>query len=126
MTTRPLERRDLPILEAIYNELDLQFIDGFPKSLEEAHVVVDESDRPFMLAGVKMVPELVMICDQRPHLAVRLEGITLLHRALREKLHKRGFKEAVSFVSPRFGSSFVSVMVKKFGWKRAWEAFRVT
>jgi hypothetical protein len=126
MTIRPLEKRDIPILEAIYNELDLQFIDGFPKGLEEAQVVVDDGDRPFMLAGVKMVPELVMICDQRPHLAIRLEGITLLHKALRDRLHKRGFKEAVSFVSPRFGSSFVSTMIKRYGWKRAWEAFRVT
>jgi hypothetical protein len=125
MTTRPLEPRDLPILEAIYNELDLAFTDGFPADLQDAYVVVDEADQPFMLAGVKMVPELVMICDQRPHPVVRLQAIALLHDTLRNVLRAKGFTEAFSFISPRFGAAFAVTMEKRFGWQRTWEAFRV-
>jgi hypothetical protein len=121
MRTRPLEYRDLPILEAIYNELDLSFEDGFPRDLQHAFVVVDDEDRPFMLAGVKMVPELVMICDQRPHVTVRLKAIALLHETLRERFPAGAF----CFVSPRFGKSFIATMVKRFKWQRTWEGFRV-
>jgi hypothetical protein len=122
MTTRPLEPRDLPILEAIYNELALAFADGFPTGLEHAFVVADEQDRPFMLAGVKMVPELVMICDQRPHVTIRLKGIALLHETLRKQVPSGAF----CFVSPAFSKSFVRTMMKRFKWKKTWEGFRVS
>ena len=121
MTTRPLEPRDLPILEAIYNELHLGFTEGFPKGLQDAFVVVDEADRPFMLAGVKMVPELVMICDQRPHVAVRLRAIALMHETLRKRFPQGAF----AFISPHCGRSFAATMMKRFGWRKTWEGFKV-
>jgi hypothetical protein len=122
MTTRPLETRDLPILEAIYNEQNLAFEDGFPADLENAYVVVDEQDLPFMLTGVKMVPELVMICDQRPHVVVRLKAIALMHQVLREKFPRGAF----CFVSPKFNCGFIATMVKRFQWVKTWEGYRVT
>lgn len=122
MTTRPLEPRDIPILQSIYNELDLSFEEGFPVGLKHPFVVVDEQDKPFMMAGVKMVPELVMICDQRPHLAVRMKAIAIMHEKLRE-FYPQG---AFAFISPRFGFSFAQTMVKRFGWKRTWEGFKVS
>jgi len=122
MTTRPLEARDLPILEAIYNELQLNFDDGFPKDLQHAFVVVDEEDTPIMMCGVKMVPELVMICDRRPHVVVRLKGIALLHEALRKVFPSGAF----CFISPKFGIGFAATMMKRFGWQETWKAFKVT
>lgn len=122
MRTRPLEERDLPILEAIYNKLELAFDDGFPKDLQQPFVVVDEQDKPFLLAGVKMVPELVMICDQKPHVLVRLRAIALMHETLREKFPKGAF----AFVSPKFCGGFIATMRKRFGWQKTWEGYRVT
>ena len=122
MTVRPFEPRDLPILEAIYNELDLSFEDGFPTGLRDVFVVVDEADQPFMLAGVKMVPELVMVCDQRPHMAVRLKALALMHETLRKRFPQGAF----AFISPRCGRSFAATMVRRFGWRKTWEGFRVT
>jgi hypothetical protein len=122
MTTRPLESRDLPILEGIYNELNLAFDGGFPADLQHAFVVVDEQDRPFMLTGVRMVPELVMICDRRPHIVVRLKAIALMHEVLR-KVFPGG---AFCFISPQFGIGFAATMVKRFGWKKTWEGYKVT
>lgn len=121
MTTRPLELRDIPILEAIYNELELSFDDGFPVSLQNPFVVVDEQDRPFMMAGVKMVPELIMICDQKPHIAVRLKAIALMHEVLREKFPAGAF----AFVSPKFKCGFIATMVKRFRWAKTWDAYKV-
>ena len=122
MTIRPLESRDVPILQALYNEQELAFMDGFPANLQDAFVVVDEQDRPFLLCGVKMVPELVMICDQKPHVAVRLRAIALMHETLRERFPKG----ACAFVSPRFCGGFLRTMRKRFGWVKTWEAWSVS
>jgi hypothetical protein len=126
MIVRALEPRDLPILEAIYNEQDLRFSSGFPDflRLESAFVVVDSEDRPIMACGAKLIPELIMICDQRPHMAVRLEGIGLLHKRVRNVLNRQGFTETVSFVCPRF-PTFARTMERRFGWVKTWTAYKV-
>jgi hypothetical protein len=117
-----MELRDRPFMESLYRELALDFADGFPQGLENAFVVVDDTDKPLMMAGVKMVPELVMICDQRPSVPVRLRAIAMMHEELREKYPHGAF----AFVSPNCGKNFIATMRKRFGWKKTWEGYQVT
>jgi hypothetical protein len=129
MRTRPLEERDLPILEAIYDKLDYSFDDGFPKFLssefEAVEVVVDDKDLPIMVCGAKKAVEMVMICDPYPHVTVRLRGIALLHETMRNMLHSLGYKEATSFVPPQIVNTHGRAMQKRFGWVPAWKGYRV-
>jgi hypothetical protein len=130
MTTRPLEERDLPILEGIYDRLPYRFDGGFPKFLsaeyEGAAVVVDVDDRPLMVVGAKRAVEMVMVCDPSRPVMVRLIGIGLLHTAMRAMLRALGYTEAASFVPPAIERTHGRTMQKRFGWIPAWKAYRVT
>lgn len=130
MTTRPLEERDLPVLEEIYNKLPYKFDGGFPNFLsaeyEGAEVVVDVDDRPLMVVGAKRAVEMVMVCDPSRPVLIRLQGIALLHERMRGMLQALGYKEASSFIPPQIEKTHGRTMQRRFGWLPAWKGYRVT
>lgn len=130
MRNRPLEERDLPVLQAIYDRLPYRFDDGFPDFLSEeyeaAEVVVDTDDRPLMVVGAKRAVEMVMICDPSRPVLVRIHGIAMLHAALRKMLRALGYREASSFIPPEIEKTHGRTMERRFGWQRAWKGYRVT
>ena len=129
MTTRPLEERDLPILQSIYNGLDYAFDDGFPDFLsdqyEAAEVVVDANDVPLMVVGAKKAVEMVMICNPNPPVIMRMQGIALLHARMQEILSRLGYKDASASIPPSIVETHGRTMQKRFGWLKAWPTYRI-
>lgn len=130
MRSRPLEERDLPVLEEIYNRLPYKFDGGFPDFLsaeyEAAEVVVDADDRPLMVVGAKKAVEMVMVCDPSRPVLIRLQGIALLHERMRAMLRALGYGEASSFIPPEIEKTHGRTMERRFGWLPAWKGYRVT
>ena len=56
------------------------------------------------------------------HPVVKMEGIRLLHGALRDTIAAKGYTEYFSFVEDK---AFGRHLGKWFGWERTWPAYRV-
>ncbi len=130
MHRRKFEKRDVEVLQAIYDGLDYQFDGGFPDFLSEewlsVDVVVDATDCPFAVCGAKRAVEMVMVCDPRRPVMVRLRGIALLHEGMRAVLRFLGYREASAFIPPQIEKTHGRTMERRFGWLPAWKGYRVT
>lgn len=129
MKARPLEKRDLAVLREIYARLPYRFDDGFPDFLsrdyEAAEVVVDADDRPIAVCAAKRAIEMVVVCDPRRPVLIRLQAFALMHEGFRKLLRGLGFTEAFAFVPPGIEQTHGRTMQKRFGWLRAWAAYRI-
>lgn len=100
---------------------------AFPVNIEDYIVAEDEFCVPLMAAGLRLVPEVTLICAPggTTHPLVKLKGIALLHEALRDKLAGGNHTEAFSFVAPQVERAFGRHLVKHFGWQETWKSFAI-
>ena len=122
MHIRPLKESDVPLLREIYTRVGYPF--EFPVEAEESLVAVDYDDKPILGVWAVKTIEMVMVCDSRPHKAVRMQAMGLVDQSMRRTLKARGWKEALAFVGPRF-KSYARFMVKRFGWLEEYTAYKI-
>lgn len=129
MKTRQAIPEDYARLQEIHEQSGL----GFPmpdldsKMIEGIEVVVDDQGEIMMAAVAKRVPEIYLLAAPgKLHPVVRMEGIRLLHSALRDTIVPKGYPEGFAFVCPSIEKAFGRHLRKWFGWQRTWPAYRVT
>lgn len=123
MIIRDLQQRDVTAIRELYDDSGYEF--DFPEGpLMEEMVVVEDCSGKVILAGfAKRTVELITIYgDARPE--IKLQAITLLHGTMREKIARKGYRDGFAVVAPRF-KSYVRHMIRKFGWKRDYTAYRI-
>ena len=128
MKTRPAIPEDYARLKEIHaeNGLDFPIPDLDSPMIEGIEVVVDERGEIMMAAIAKRVPEIYLLAPQgQLHPVVKMEGIRLLHSALRDNIASKGYTEFFSFVAPAVEKSFGRHLRKWFGWEKCWQAYRV-
>lgn len=125
---RPYKDGDLPHLQRVYSEsgFDFPFPDLSSPLVGHLQVCVDDEDVPLMAACVKMVPEVILLCPRGAmHPVVKMQGIGLIHNAMRKSLEADGHDEAFCFVPPEIEKSYGNHLQRKFGWARTWASFRI-
>lgn len=124
MRVRAFRMEDEPILREIHERAG--YGDEFP-DVSDFLVVTDDLDCPIMAAGEKLIPELTLICAPggSTHALVKLQGIHLLHEALRDRLVAKGYTEAIASVPPKLEGSYARHLQRHFGWVKSWETFRI-
>jgi hypothetical protein len=125
MRTRPATPEDYARLKEIHEHSGLKFPMPDLESglIEGIEVVVDERGEVMMGAAVQRVPEVYLFLPQgKLHPVVKMEGIRLLHGALRDNISSKGYREYFSFVE---SNAFGRHLKKWFGWEKAWPAYRV-
>jgi len=120
MRVRPFEPKDEFYLRAMH----LGHTFPLPTNLSEYSVVVDDLDQPIAAAGYKLVPEITLLCATNPHPVVKMNAISLLHQALRDKLGAN-HTEAFAFVEPCYERAFGRHLQRLFNWRETWKCFRV-
>jgi hypothetical protein len=124
VTVRSMTAQDVPILERLHATSG--YTHAFPSGpIEDAVVIVDETDHPIMAAIAERTIQLNFICGKERPLAV-LHGLRLLHGALREALKPKGYRMADAWLPPEICESFGRLLGKRFGWaKNLWPSFSV-
>lgn len=122
MKTRPAEEKDLPILKALYDGLDLEYDWADPLTALEAHVVVDENDKVLACAVAQNVPEITLIMSEA-HPAARLHWLRMLHKVMFDRLTAQGYDRAIAMVPPKIERSYGRRLMKTFGWEQGFTTF---
>jgi hypothetical protein len=117
MTVRPFRPEDEPALAAAY------LARGFPGGWRPlgdavaAVVVVDDQDRPVLLAAAHALAEVRLSVDgEWGTPGLREEALRRAHGALREQLQAMGFRRAMALLEPRIARGFGRRLNKLFGW----------
>jgi hypothetical protein len=56
---------------------------------------------------------------------VKMEGIRLLHGAIRDTIASKGYKEGFAFIPPSIEKAYGRHLRKWFGWEATWPAYRI-
>lgn len=128
MRARAMQERDRAAVERIHAAVGYEFpLPAWDSSLiESAQVLTDDEDNVIMAGFAVRVPEVYLLCPQGGpmHPAVKMEGVAMLHGAMRDELAPKGYSQAFSFIWPKC-AAFGRHLVKNFGWERTWPALRV-
>ncbi len=117
MRVRKLRAEDEEVLREAY------LARGFPggwRPLEDAVaaiVVVDEEERPVLLAAAHELAEVRLSVDcgwGTPGL--REEALRQAHSALRDELEVRGYRRVIALLEPTIARGFGRRLKKHFGW----------
>lgn len=116
---------DEPTLRAIYDQRGYKFdLPNRHSVLTESALIVESDAGEIIAAGFAVrVPEIVLLMGNG-HPVVRLEAIRRLHDEMREDLRRKGYKFALSMVSPNF-RAFARHLKRKFGWMENYTAYRI-
>lgn len=128
MRVREYKSSDLPHLKKIHSQAGYDFpFPDFSSPYSGHHfVVVNEEDVPIMAAAAKLVPEIFLFCAPggSMHPQVKMQGIAMIHEALRDSLIVVGHDEAFCFVPPQL-KAYMRHLQRKFQWQKTWAAFRI-
>lgn len=125
MRTRAANPADFARLKELYAESEQVFeMPDLNSPLIEGIEIVEDERGEIMLAAIaKRVPEIYLLAPKgKYHPAVKMEGIRLLHSALRDSIADKGYQEFFSFVTCR---PFGRHLKKWFGWDKCLPAYRV-
>lgn len=124
MTIRPMTDADVPALKRLHAQSG--FSHAFPNGpIEDAFVIADEADAPIMAAIAERTIQLNLICGKERPFAM-LHGLRLLHGALRDALHAKGYRMADAWLPPEICESFGRTLMRRFGWaKNLWTSYSV-
>ena len=125
MKTRAATPEDYARLKEIHAESgqEFEFPDLASDLIEGIELVEDERGEIILAAIAKRVPEIYLLAPKgRLHPVVKMEGIKLLHSALRDSIASKGYSEFFSFVTC---GAFGRHLKKWFGWEKCLPAYRV-
>jgi hypothetical protein len=108
---RFLEPQDIPKLKELQNDFEWTFNPDYLFGM----VVVDENDRPVMMAGAWKRAEVHMVCDSHWSSAeTRGAAFLELHKAMETVLAREGVAEAITWMDDMkaFGRR-----LKRLGWE---------
>jgi hypothetical protein len=106
--------------------LEFEMPDLSSPMIEAAELVVDERGEVIMAAVAQRTLEIYLLSPAGQfHPMVKMEGIRLLHGAIRDTIASKGYKEGFSFISPSIEKSFGRHLRKWFGWEATWPAYRI-
>lgn len=121
MKVRALEESDIPILQAMAENMEFPYPDLKAANLEAVMVIVDD-DGPVMAAAAERLVELTLWCSPGGDPHRKLHALRLVHEAMEKELRAKGYTRADAFISPalaRFGRR----LEKTFGWRRNWPSW---
>jgi hypothetical protein len=128
MKTRTMQIRDRLAIEAIHASVGYEFpLPGWDSNLvESAQVLTDDEDNVIMAGFAIRVPEVYLLCPQggAMHPAVKMEGVAMLHGAMRDELAPKGYSQAFSFIWPKC-AAFGRHLMRRFGWEKCWAGYHV-
>lgn len=127
MQVRPIKDSDLPALRQMYEAsgFGYQFPDFKSGMFEAIAVVVDDNDKPIMVAAAERIVQLYLLRGEIAHPAAALGAIRLLHEALRPALKAKGYREAEAFLPPAIAKNFGRRLMRSFGWLKNWPSYCV-
>lgn len=128
MITRAGTFEDFARLRQIHAEsgLDFPLPDLDSEMIEGIEVVEDDRGEIMLAAIARRVPEIYLLTPKGClHPVVKMEGIRLLHGALRDTIAAKGYTEYFSFVDPTCERAFGRHLKKWFGWSKTWPAYRL-
>lgn len=118
MQVRALKESDLPILRAMYDGASLEF--EWPNLAHpdyvEKRVLVDENDVPLAAGVARLVPEIILLLDQKQHPAAKLAMVRRLHEELLRWMTEKGYTDANCFVPEAIVRPYGRRLVQQFGW----------
>lgn len=128
MKTRKATPEDYETLKQIHEQSGLKFpMPDFESPMVEAlEVVVDERGEIIMAAAAQRTVEVYLFSPAGQfHPMVKMEGIRLLHGAIRDTIAEKGYNEGFSFIPPQIERVFGRHLQKWFGWEKTWPAYRI-
>lgn len=128
MITRTAKPEDYDTLKRLHAESGLDF--PFPAldspTMEALEVVVDERGEIILGAVAQRTLEIYLFSPAgQLHPVVKMEGIRLLHGAIRDTIAKKGYSEGFSFIPPQIEKSYGRHLRRWFGWEKTWPAYRI-
>ena len=93
---------------------------------EAAELVIDERGEIVMGAVAQRAAEIFLFSPAgQLHPVVKMEGIRLLHGAIRDNIVPKGYTEGFAFIPPEIERSYGRHLRKWFGWEKTWAAYRI-
>lgn len=104
----------------------IQYKDLLPKTalVEESLVVESDTGQRIAAAIAIRVPEIVLVMEKDFHPLVKELALSHIHEEMRSHLRAKGYTRAFAVVPP-FLQGYVRRMVRKFGWRKDYPAFRI-
>ena len=128
MKTRAANSEDREMMRQLYAQSGLEFEmpDLSSPMIEAAELVVDERGEVIMAAVAQRTLEIYLLSPSGQfHPMVKMEGIRLLHGAIRDTIAHKGYKEGFSFIPPSIEKAYGRHLRKWFGWEKTWPAYRI-
>jgi hypothetical protein len=106
--------------------LEFEMPDLSSPMIEAAELVVDERGEVIMAAVAQRTLEIYLLSPAgQLHPMVKMEGIRLLHGAIRDTIASKGYKEGFAFIPPSIEKAYGRHLRKWFGWEKTWPAYRI-
>lgn len=123
MICRPLQTKDIPLLEAMGATSGYEYLDLRGPHVETAQVVEDEHGEIVAAAAAERIIQLFLWASDRHHAPVKLQAVRLLHETMATELKNLGYSEANSFLPPSLEKQFGRRLEKTFGWHPNWRSW---
>jgi hypothetical protein len=117
MKLRPIESRDVPELQKLFERQGLKY--DFPDlRMLVGALAIEDQGRIVQAVLARPTIELYFLGDDKwRNPQWRMEALTHLHEAMRRELQAKGFEDAHVWIPPQ-KKSFVSRLMRSFGWTR--------
>ena len=128
MKTRAANSEDREMMRQFYAQSGLEFEmpDLSSPMIEAAELVVDERGEIIMAAVAQRTLEIYLLSPVgQLHPMVKMEGIRLLHEAIRDTIASKGYKEGFAFIPPSIEKAYGRHLRKWFGWEATWKCYRI-
>jgi len=128
MKTRAANSEDREMMRQFYAQSGLEFEmpDLSSPMIEAAELVVDERGEIIMAAVAQRTLEIYLLSPAgQLHPMVKMEGIRLLHEAIRDTIASKGYKEGFAFIPPSIEKAYGRHLRKWFGWEATWKCYRI-
>jgi hypothetical protein len=107
--------------------LEFEMPDLSSPMIEAAELVVDERGEVIMAAVAQRTLEIYLLSPAgQLHPMVKMEGIRLLHGAIRDTIASKGYKEGFAFIPPSIEKAYGRHLRKWFGWEKTWPAYSIS
>jgi hypothetical protein len=100
------------------DEIDALYDGDVPKLIHERVLV--EDGRIVGLAGIRMVPEVVLVLG-RGHPAAKMHWLRTFHAELLAWMNETGYKRVIALVAPKIERGFLRRLAS-LGWKEGYQS----